>query len=120
MLATPHNAIRIMLEVGGWPVAVDDRRRVSSTAMVQELEAELARERAARISAQADADKFRHLAAHRDESLNWAVALRSALPDELRDRAYKALLRALHPDAGGSEDLTKALNDAFRRRTRRR
>lgn len=45
----------------------------------------------------------------------WAAQLKAALPGDLQDRAYKALLRVLHPDVGGSTDLAKDLNTAFRK-----
>lgn len=46
---------------------------------------------------------------------SWARQLRSAVPNPLQDKVYKALLRVLHPDTGGSTELTKELNAEFRR-----
>jgi len=48
-------------------------------------------------------------------SASWADALRSALPEHLREPAFKALQRVLHPDVGGDGRLAQQLNDAFRR-----
>jgi hypothetical protein len=47
---------------------------------------------------------------------DWADALLAALPEHLREPAYRALLRVLHPDVGGDTRLTQRLNDVFRRR----
>lgn len=45
---------------------------------------------------------------------DWATALRDQLPEPLRQPVYRALLRVVHPDAGGDTELTKQLNNAFR------
>lgn len=46
----------------------------------------------------------------------WAETLYDALPAHLREPAFKALLRVLHPDIGGDSRLTQQLNDAFKNR----
>jgi hypothetical protein len=50
--------------------------------------------------------------------VDWAQALFAALPEHLREPAYKALLRILHPDVGGDGRMAQRLNDTFRRRER--
>jgi hypothetical protein len=41
------------------------------------------------------------------------VALFRFLPERLRQPAYRALSRVLHPDTGGDDELMKALNRAM-------
>lgn len=49
----------------------------------------------------------------------WTWALYDAVPEHLRDAAYRALLRVLHPDVGGDSRLAQQLNDTFRNGGRR-
>jgi hypothetical protein len=44
---------------------------------------------------------------------DWASALFNALPDHLRQPAFRALSKVLHPDIGGDPRLAQQLNDAF-------
>jgi hypothetical protein len=47
---------------------------------------------------------------------NWAHALYDALPDHLKQPAFRALTKVLHPDIGGDLKLAQQLNDAFANR----
>jgi hypothetical protein len=48
------------------------------------------------------------------------LALFDALPARLRNPAYKALSKVLHPDAGGDTELMKQLNEANRQQSEHR
>lgn len=43
---------------------------------------------------------------------SWPEAALRQVPRAWRDRVYRALVRVLHPDAGGDNALSAALNDA--------
>lgn len=45
----------------------------------------------------------------------WADAMFSTLPPQLSDKAYKALVKILHPDGGGDSEAMKILNAAYDR-----
>lgn len=46
---------------------------------------------------------------------SWADEFFERLPEELRDRAFRALTRLLHPDRGGDEAMMRDLLDARER-----
>lgn len=47
---------------------------------------------------------------------DWADRLLDAVGPQRAERAYKALVKVLHPDAGGDNRLMQELNDAWGRR----
>lgn len=49
---------------------------------------------------------------HSANGKSWAESMFLALNPALAEKAYKQLIRVLHPDAGGSEDAMKILNVA--------
>jgi hypothetical protein len=46
------------------------------------------------------------------EKPDWADAMFKAIPQKLHNKAYAALLKVLHPDAGGDNETMKQLNTA--------
>jgi hypothetical protein len=47
--------------------------------------------------------------------LSWAQVLYDATPPELRHPMFKAVMKVVHPDSGGSTRMAQDLNEAFRR-----
>lgn len=66
-----------------------------------------------RVVGQLDVADLRPPKLSTGSSVDWASALFAALPENLRTPVYRALLKVLHPDIGGSTAMTQRLIDAF-------